>query len=49
MHRHVVATEREIRRALVELGVRAELDNPPGGPDQDDQVGRLASSEIGSG
>jgi len=49
MHRHVVATEREIRRALVELGVRAELDSRPTGTDLDDQIGRLASSEIGRG
>ena len=49
MHRHVVATEREIRRALVELGVRAELDGRPTGPDPDDQIGRPASSEIGRG
>ena len=49
MHRHVVATEREIRRALVELGVRAELDSPSMGTDLDHQIGRLASSEIGRG
>jgi GntR family transcriptional regulator, transcriptional repressor for pyruvate dehydrogenase complex len=29
MHRHVVATEREIKRALVQLGVRAELEDRP--------------------
>lgn len=49
MHRHVVATEREIRRALVELGVRAELDGRPTGSDPEDQIGRLTSSEIGRG
>jgi len=46
MHRHVVSTEREIRRALVELGVRAELDGRPDGSDPDNQVGRLVGAEI---
>jgi DNA-binding FadR family transcriptional regulator len=48
MHRHVMSTEREIRRALVELGVRAELDGRPNVGDED-LVGRLAGAEIRKG
>src|SRR5215467_5099879 len=47
MHRHVVATEREIRRALVELGVRAELEGWPTGGAVDREVGGLAGFDEG--
>lgn len=46
MQRHVVSTEREIRRALVELGVRAEMDSRPEGGDPETQVERLVGAEI---
>ena len=47
MHRHVVATEREIRRALVELGVRAELDGTAAGGALQHEVGRLSGLQTG--
>ena len=47
MHRHVVATEREIRRALVELGVRAQLDGWPTGGAVDREVSGHAGLHSG--
>jgi GntR family transcriptional regulator, transcriptional repressor for pyruvate dehydrogenase complex len=47
MQRHVLSTEREIRRALVELGVRAEFDNWPATPEPGADMARLSESEIG--
>ena len=49
MHRHVVATEREIRRALVQLGVRSELESGPDGADPGEDIAHLAGAEIGRG
>jgi len=46
MQRHVVSTERGIRRALVELGVRAEMDSRPDGGDPENQGGQLVGAEI---
>jgi DNA-binding FadR family transcriptional regulator len=46
MHRHVVSTEREIRRALVELGVREEFDSLPAAGAVE-REGRMSNLQMG--